>query len=121
QIFPCELRCCPPEVWPPLERACWCSTRNRICRLLCWDKELLRTALNLPPKCGRNYNHTAIRLPRPAIYLPCGHDGVAVNRNRVFHLPRVASSECDHHGNPTAAGHPEHQFISALQPFNGEG
>src|SRR5882762_9136372 len=50
----------------------------------------------------------------------CGDDGVAVNRNRVFDIPRVAAGEGDHHGDAASFGDAEDEFVALLQPVNGE-
>src|SRR6266849_3781753 len=57
-------------------------------------------------------------LPCEGSHFLCGNDSVAMNGHRVFHLPRIASGESDHHGNAANFGHLEDEFVALLQSFH---
>src|SRR6266436_10454275 len=53
-------------------------------------------------------------------HFPCCDHRVAVNGQRVFHIPRVAAGEGDHHGDAASLGDAEDKFVALLQSVNGE-
>ena len=46
--------------------------------------------------------------------------GVAVNRDGIFDISRVAAGECDHHGDAASLGDAEDEFIPLLQSLDGQ-
>src|SRR5271165_1868949 len=46
------------------------------------------------------------------------HHSIAVNRDRIFHILRIASGECDHHRKVACPRHAEHQFVAPFQPLD---
>ena len=50
----------------------------------------------------------------------CRNNGVAVNRHRVLHLARIASSVSHHHWNVSCLTHSEYQLVPALEPIDGQ-
>src|SRR6266481_5907118 len=53
-------------------------------------------------------------------HFPCCDHRVAVNGQRVFHIPRVAAGEGDHHGDAASLGDAEDKFVTLLQSVHGE-